>query len=131
LESLGYDVGMIFIDTPLEVAKERARERAKKIDRHVDEDFIERVHALSQQNRSYFKEKFKFFKEIKNGTDELTDEVLLQAFKKTAEFFDSPLENPVGQRTLKALTDAKGQYLIPDILSKEELEKKVNGWYRS
>lgn len=130
LESLGYDVGMIFIDTPLEVAKQRAKERAKTNNRHVDEDFIERVHALAAENRNYFKSKFQFFREIKNGTDELTDDALLEAFRKTTTFFDAPVNNPVGQRYLSTLQSAKDKYLVPQVLSKQELDKKLDGWYK-
>lgn len=131
LESLGYDVGMIFVDTPLAVAKARAAARAKATGRHVDEDFIDRVHELAEQNRNYFKSKFQFFREIKNGTDELTDEVMLGAFRKTTAFFDAPIQNPVGQRNLETLRAAKDQYMVPQVVSKEELAKKLDGWYRS
>ena len=131
LESLGYDVGTIFVDTPLAVAKSRALARAKDTGRHVDEDFIDKVHELAEQNRNYFKGKFQFFREIKNGTDELTDAVLLDAFRKTTTFFDAPVQNPVGQRHLDTLRTAKDQYLVPQAISKEDLTKKLEGWYKS
>ena len=41
LESLGYDVAMIFVNTDIETAKKRAKDRAQKINREVDEEFIE------------------------------------------------------------------------------------------
>ncbi len=43
LESVGYDVGMVFIDTTLDAALSRADQRGKEINRHVDPKFIEKV----------------------------------------------------------------------------------------
>jgi predicted kinase len=131
LESLGYDVGMVFIDTPLELAKARVAERAKKINREVSLDFLEKVHAQSAENRAFFKGKFPFYVEVKNGEGELTDEVLLKAFKKVAAFFDAPVQNPVGKRALEAMREKGEKYLVPGRFSKEELDKKVEGWYRT
>lgn len=130
LESLGYDVGMVFIDTPLDTAMRRAELRAKKIGRTVDPEFIENVHQSAEENRKYFQSKFGFFITVKNDDNELTDEALNAAFKKTASFFTSKVENPVGQRYIKTLKDNKQSYLVPTILSKEELIKKIEGWYK-
>ena len=61
LESLGYDVGMIFIDTDIEVAKQRA------IGRTVDPSFIDKVYIFLEDNKKYFKSKFDFFKIYENN----------------------------------------------------------------
>lgn len=131
LESLGYDVGMVFIDTSLDVAKERAAKRGAEIDRHVSVDFIEKVHAVSEENREYFKSKFKFYREVNNNPGELDDAAILQIYRKVASFYSEPVDNPVGKRTLQKLAESKEKYLIPSIFDKDELEKKVTGWYRS
>lgn len=130
LESLGYDVGMVFIDTDLEVAQARAKERGKATGRHVDSKFIEQVHQLASENREYFKGKFKFFHEIKNTPGELNDEALLKLFKSVSGFYTSKLENPVGKRAIESVREAKEQYLTPSVLSKEELSRKLEAWYR-
>lgn len=126
LESLGYDVGMVFIDTPLDTALDRAAARERK----VDPEFIKQVHADSEANKKFFSSKFEFFKEVKNGHGELNDEALLEAYRKVSGFFTSPLLNPVGARTLEKLKAAKQGYLMPTILDKEELQKKISIWYR-
>lgn len=131
LESLGYDIGMIFINTPLKTALKRAEERAKKINREVDEDFIKRTFGISQENKEYFKGKFSFFEEINNDEDELTNDIILKAFRKVNKFYTSEIDNPVGNRTLQKLKDKNEKYLIPTIYSKETLQKKADGWYKS
>lgn len=131
LESLGYDVGMIFVNTPLKTALKRAEERAKQINRTVDEDFIKRTYEISQENKEYFKGKFSFFEEINNDEDELTDDIILKAFKKVNKFYASEIDNPVGNRTIQKLKDKNEKYLIPSMFSKETLQKKADGWYKS
>lgn len=131
LESIGYDVGMVFIDTDFEVALERARKRAADIDRHVDEDFIKKLHDLSAKNKEYFKGKFKFFTEVYNNPGEFDDKALLKIFRQVSGFYTEPVDNPVGQRTLEELRGKKEGYLVPTIFEKDELKKKVDAWYRS
>jgi len=131
LESLGYDVGMVFIDTSPELAKRRARARAEKIGRETDPSFIDAVYARAAENRAFFAGKFPFYVEVKNDEGELTDEALLKAFKKVGKFFDAPVQNPVGKRHLQQLAAMGEKYLVPTVLSKEALGKKLEGWYRS
>lgn len=130
LESLGYDVGMVFINTDLEVAKERAIKRGAEIDRHVSLDFIEKVHAEAEENREYFRGKFGFFKEVNNNPGELDDAAILKIFRQVAGFYNSEVENPVGKRLLETLRQEKSAYLVPTIMSKEALTKKAQAWYR-
>lgn len=131
LESIGYDVGMVFINVDLEVAVERAKDRGAKIDRHVDEDFIRRVHHESEVNKEYFKGKFSFFREVSNNPGELDDAAINKIYKQVAGFYDEPVENPVGIRTLEKLREAKQSYLVPEVFEQADLQKKAKGWYRS
>lgn len=126
LESLGYDVGMIFIDTSLETALKRAASR----EREVDPEFIKAVNSEAQDNKSFFQSKFSFFKTIKNDDGELTDDALVEAFKKVEGFYSSPLMNPVGKRFIADLKEKNAKYLTPDVMSKEVLSKKIAGWYK-
>lgn len=130
LESLGYDVGIVYVHASLETAKARAKARGEKIGRVVDEKFIVDVYDKSEENAVYLKSKVKFFKEITND-GEITDAELLKAFKSVQGFFDGDVENPVGKRTLEKLKDAKEKYLVPGIMSNEVLENKVSGWYKT
>ena len=129
LESLGYDVGIVYVSTSLEVAKARAKAREQEIGRAVDEDFIEAVHSRSEENAHYLKSKVMFFKEIDNsGT--LNDQVMAKAFKAVQGFFEQPVENPVGKRALEQLKEEQQKYLVPSVISKEILSKKTEGWYK-
>lgn len=131
LESLGYDVGMVFIDTPLEVAQQRAVERAEKIGRSVDSKFIEKVYKDSEVNKKYFKSKFDFFKLYENNGSSLDNTMMDELFKKVQGFYTSELQNPVGIRNLEKLIDNKGKYLVPDLFEQETLKNKLSIWYKT
>ncbi len=130
LESLGYDVGVVYVNTDLETAKKRVIERAKKINRTVDHDFIEKVHSKSEANKKYFKSKFSFFKEIDNNDFELSDKAMVSAYKAAQSFYLSEVENPIGSRTIESLKDAQEKYLVPSEQSKETIESKLQNWYK-
>ena len=129
LESLGYDVGIVYVSTSLEVAQARAKAREKEIGRAVDASFIEEVHSRSEENAQYLKTKVQFFKEIKND-GELNNEAMLKAFKAVQSFFEEDVQNPVGKRALEKLKEEKQKYLVPTVISKEILERKIEGWYK-
>lgn len=131
LESLGYDVGCIFVNTSIEVAKARAEERAKKIGRHVNMEFIERTHKLAEENKQFLKGKMDFFKEFNNDGDEMTNAVLDKLFTQVRGFFDSPLKNPVGRRQLEKLKAEGEKYLSPTIMDMDVISRKINSWYKA
>lgn len=129
LESLGYDVGMVFIETSLETAIKRANERLKHTGREVGEDFIRAVEAQAADNRKFFASKFPFFKVIKNDEGELDDATLTKAFKDVAGFFNQPIENPVGKRNVEKLREANQKYLS-DLMGQDAINKKLEAWYK-
>lgn len=129
LESLGYDVGIVLVTVPLKTAIARVNARAEKINRHVDEDFVKRVHRLNYQNAEFLKSRVSFFRQIEN-TDELTDEVMQEIFKSVQGFFEEPIKNPIGLRTVKQLQKSGEKVLIPSIVEKQVLANKVAGWYK-
>jgi hypothetical protein len=126
LQSLGYDVGFVFVDTPVETAIKRNQER----NRTVDVDFLERSYKRSQQLKSYYRSEFKFFREILNGEGELIDSVINAAYKQTTSFFSSPIENPIGKQTKDELIESGGKYLIDSDHDMADLNKLVESWYR-
>ena len=129
LKSLGYDVGMIFVRTDLDVALNRAKKRAGKIGRHVDEQFIRAVHSASEENISKFSSYFEFFKIYENNIDQMDNTVIEGLFTKTQKFFNGPIENKIGIDIIEKLSTAKQSYLVPTILSDEQLKSKVSEWY--
>ncbi len=131
LESIGYDVGMVFVLTDLDAAHARARKRGEEIGRHVDPSFIDRVHTLSLENKKYLRGKFGFFKEVNNSPGELDDAAILRIYRQVAGFYAEPVRNVVGTRTLEKLREEKQGYLVPAVFEKADLKKKIEGWYRS
>jgi predicted ABC-type ATPase len=132
LKSLGYDVGVVYINTNLETAKARAKSRALDIGREVDVSFIEAVHKQSEENAAYLKSEVEFFRVINNDGDSvLTDKEMQDAFKAAQSFFAAPLQNIVGKRNLEKLKAEKQKYLAPLIMTDEALAHKIDGWYKT
>ncbi len=126
LESIGYDIAMVWVNTDVETAIKRAAAR----ERNVDADFIKRVNDKSGENKSFFKSKFSTFLEIDNNDGELTNKVITAAGKKMTSFFGSPIKNPIGKRNKQKLIDTKEKFLIPSIFDKSTIAKKINVWYK-
>jgi predicted kinase len=127
LESFGYDVGMVFINTDLEVALQRAASR----ERFVPPEFIKQVHAKVNKNKSFYTSKFgSNFVEITNNGD-LTDEVILSGYRKMSGFFESPIQSPIGQDLKERMMGDKQAYLAPNCFSIEQIQKKVSVWYNT
>jgi dephospho-CoA kinase len=126
LESFGYDVGFVWVETDLEVAMKRASQR----DRKVDPEFIKSVHAISAENKEYFASKFSNFTTVKNNDGELTNQAVNKAFNQVSNFFTQPVENPIGRRKIAQLQETGDAYLVPSTISKTDLLNVLKGWYR-
>lgn len=125
LKSFGYDTAMVWINTSLDTALRRARER----DRSVPENFIRDVHKSAKENLHYYRTHFRLFVEVNNDDGELTDDVILKAYQSTRSFFMSDIDNPVGRRSKSLAEDSTG-YLVPKVYpSIEHIRKKVSNWY--
>ena len=131
LESLGYDVGMIFIDTDIEVAKQRAIDRAEKIGRTVDPTFIDKVYKESEANKKYFQSKFSFFKVYENNGQGLDNDLMQKLFKQVQGFYTEDVQNPVGTRNLEKIREEKEKYLVPTLFQDETLKNKLSTWYKT
>ena len=131
LESLGYDVGMIFIDTDIDVAKQRAIERAEKIGRTVDPTFIDKVYKESEANKKYFQSKFSFFKVYENNGQGLDNDLMQKLFKQVQGFYTEDVQNPVGTRNLEKISEEKEKYLVPTLFQDETLKNKLSTWYKT
>ena len=126
LQSIGYDTAMVFVDTSVETAIKRNRERG----RTEDEDFLRRAYEKTQQIKQYYKSEFKYFLEIKNDIGELTDEVILKAYKKMSSFFNSDIKNPIGKDLVENMREQGYKYLIDlEEYDMQYLQKLVDSWY--
>lgn len=127
LKSIGYDVAMIWIETSLETALERNRQR----ERQVPEDFIKKTYEKIAPLKDYYKSEFKNFKIINNDKGALTEDVILDAYKKMESFFLSDIQNPIGVELEEEMRENGYKYLVdhPDYDMKY-ISKLINSWYK-
>lgn len=127
LKSIGYDVSFIWVETSLETALERNRQR----DRQVPEDFLKRTYDKIQDLKPYYKSEFRYFWEINNDNGELNDDAILKAYRKVSGFFDRPVENPIGSKLIEKMRSQGHKYLIDtEDYDMQYLKKLVSSWYQ-
>lgn len=127
LENIGYDMAFCFVDTSLETALQRNKDRQ----RTIPDELVKDYHDKSQKTKSFLRSKFPLFMEVKNDKGELNDEVVLNVFKKMLFFYDSPVQNPIGQDVIQKMRDNGYKYLTPELYSMSELKGMISSWYRS
>jgi len=126
LQSLGYDTALVFINTSLETALERASKRERK----VSPDFIKKAYAKIQKVKKNLFRIFPRHQEIRNDDGELTTDVILNAFRKTLSFFNSSVNNPEGQEIISKLKANNEKYLVPLIFPDiDHIKRRLEGWY--
>ena len=130
LRSFGYDTGMIWVNTELETAIARSKEREKRINRKVDEQFIRDTYKKIEKLKPYYKSRFKFFKEVNNDDGELTDKVVNTLFKASTSFYTKTIENPIGQGHVDDLLEIGGKYMadLPDY-DLNTIKRQTKGWF--
>lgn len=128
LKSIGYDTAMVWVNTDLETAIKRNKER----DRTVDEDFLIKVHKKISKVKDYYKSEFKYFYEVNNNEGELNNDAILKAYKKVSGFFNSPVENPIGSGLIEKMKKNGHKYLIDtDEYTLSIIKSYVSNWYRT
>ena len=68
--------------------------------------------------------------EIPNDNEQLTDEVILNAFKFMTQFYNSPIQNPVGKDYYNKMIENGWKYLSPHLRDLEEIKRVVSIWYK-
>ena len=126
LESFGYDIGMVFINTDLETAIKRASSR----EREVDQEFIREAYKRINKAKSFYRSKFQTWIEVNNNEGELNDKAILHAFKFMGSFYHSPLLNPVGIEYRDEMRKNGWKYLDPNVRPLEEINKILGAWYK-
>jgi len=125
LKSIGYDTSFVWVDTSIETSIERAKKRK----REVTEKDIRKIYNKLEGLKTYYSKDFRHFTEILNDEGELTEKVILQAFKKVTSFFNSPIENPIGQKLVEKMRSKGEKYLTDGEYTKAFLKKLVSTWY--
>lgn len=127
LESFGYETAMVFVNTSLETALERASKRT----RQVDPDFIRETYERMQHVKKFYKGLFNIFHEVNNDKGELTEKVIIDSFKKMKKFYDAPLKNPVGKRYMQEMIENGWKYLDPHLVELNYINKVLSIWYNA
>jgi hypothetical protein len=91
LEALGYDTCMIFVNTSLEVAKQRNRKRARRLKDHI----VEQIWTACQAQLGAFAELFGDRFTIIDG--DKPNGVTAKIRNNALAFLDAPVENQLGQ----------------------------------
>ena len=116
LSQMGYDTGLVFVNTSLDVAKERNLKRA----RTVPDNIITNAWNAVQQNIGKFQSLFKNSFTVIDNNDVLDkkgiDKLGIALHRKALKFFNTPVQNARGQATLELLRKLKGKTLsdLPD-----------------
>jgi len=127
LESLGWDVAMIYVNVDYEVALERIATRV----RQVDTDFVQRVYKEMEANKAFYKSKFgSNFIEVDNNSDNF-NAAENKTYNIASSFFNSPINNPIGNKNIKTLQKNNEKYLVPTVYSKDYINRVVSTWYTS
>ena len=104
-EAKGYDTYMIFVDTTLEVAKERNQKRSRTLPEEGPDGLIAMWEAC-QVNLEYYKQLFgKNFALVNNNVYGPPPEEIQAAVES---FVDSPVENPLGQEWIESELERRG-----------------------
>lgn len=115
LQSLGYDVAMIFVNTDLETALERNNKRS----RTLPDNIVKRMWQDVQNNMGGFQRIFKQNMTIvDNNSDSDVEKNTLRAYKDMQQFVRSPVHN---HKAREWITNAQKQSMREEAL--EELAK--------
>ena len=125
LEQIGYDTALVFVNTSLETAIFRAQKRIRKVSPEVITEYYNKIKNLKNEIKSLFS----FNIEINNDEGELTDAVLMKAYKRIYYFYDSEIDNPIGQERQSTMIKNGWKYLEPNIMSISEIKRLANVWY--
>ena len=76
-----------------------------------------------------YKSSFDFFEEEYNDTGDLTNEAVLQAFRKSISFFNSP-PSKKGQDIIDKMKENGWKYLSDGVYDKTFISQVVSNWYK-
>lgn len=115
IESFGYDTGMVYVDCDIELAKQRAAARNRKI----DVDYIVAANDTITALVDIAKTKFTWFTSIDQEHNQS---------KTIEQFYHRPLANNIGKNIIEKLTDNKEKYLTDSLYTKEQITKAIATW---
>lgn len=126
LSEVGYDLAMVFVTVPIELAIQRAQSRKRK----VPEEYVRESYKSLEKLKSVLKSKFKLFIEVNNDEGVLNNEMILKIYRKISFFYTSPVKNTKGKETIRLMRNNGWKYLVPNIYDRQELKSLANKWYK-
>ena len=109
LQRMGYDTFMIFVDTTLETALRRNKERGARGDREVAEPVVIEAWHSAQQNKVRYSQLFGSNMIIVDNSIDRAEHVKLppDVYVAATHFMAKPLKNPIGKQWVAMELDAK------------------------
>jgi predicted kinase len=105
LKDIGYDVGMIFVNTDMETALERNRQRK----RTLPDDQVEKMWKDVQKNMGKFQRFFgQNFQIVDNSIDSDFKKEIQSAFKMMSKFAKKPIINPKAKKWIEQEKKKRG-----------------------
>jgi hypothetical protein len=133
LQGLGYDLSCVWVNTSLETAQKRAYERGlKPPHRVVSPEAVESMYQRIKKFKPTYKAMFPLFIEVDNDIGELTDDLIIKAYKKVSSFYSSPVKNAFGKTTINRMHEEGYKYIIDLPEYKGDINKLANvmrTWY--
>jgi len=112
LKSLGYDVGMLFVNTSLDVALERNASRARSVASEVATDLWKGVQSNIGKFQGYFGNRNFFIvdnNDVRTGSEEAAFGMGLR--RLGLDWLNRPLSNEIGRKKLEILRATGGKTL--------------------
>jgi predicted kinase len=105
LKDIGYDVGMIFVNTDMETALERNRQR----ERTLPDDQVEKMWKDVQKNMGKFQRFFgQNFQIVDNSIDSNFKNEIQSAYKMMGKFAKKPIINPKSKKWIEQEKKKRG-----------------------
>ena len=128
LEDLGYDTGMIFVDTDLETSMLRNKERARKLPDAEVKTMWKEVQSNKKRFKSLFGKNFVIVDNTDQGSKEanlkLADRETLVAYKKMTKFANA---KPTKETAKNWIENEKSRRGIKEAVELDEFKMKIPG----
>lgn len=106
LRALGYDTGMLFVNTDLETAQVRNLARTRTLDPKV----VAQAWNEAQKNLGPYKDHFKSKIIIVDSSNDVDNKAeMMKGYRWAAKFAKSPIENPVAKKWIEMEQERKSK----------------------
>jgi len=119
LKEIGYDIGMIFVNTNLETAISRDRGRGERGGRTLGDKKVTKMWQEVQDNLGKFQRLFReAFVIVDNSEGANYEKATLNAYKKMSKFAKTPPKNPIAKKWIKDAGGRLKEGIVGNLLKK-------------